>query len=94
MKIEGVNPTLTQSPTESVTARAPSGGQANTQSVAQDRTSFHSDSTSVQALVSQALKFPQVRQDRVDALRDSVRGDEYQIDSNRLAAAISGAGGK
>ncbi len=94
MKIENVNPTLIQSPTESVAAKAPTGGQARTQSVAQDRTSFSSDSTSVQALVSQALKSPEVRQDRVDALRDSVRGDEYQIDSNRLAAAISGSSGR
>jgi len=53
-----------------------------------DRTTFHSDSTSVQALTSQALNSPEVRQARVDALTEAVKSGGYQMDSTKTAGAI------
>jgi flagellar biosynthesis anti-sigma factor FlgM len=95
MKIDGVSPVEAQLPVEGVAAvRVSSGGQATTPGVAQDWTSFHSDSHSVLSLTSQALSSPGVRQGTVDALRESVNSGQYQVDSTRIAAAISNSGGE
>jgi len=39
-------------------------------------------------LTSQAMNSPEVRQDKVDALRQSVNSGEYQIDPTKIAGAI------
>jgi flagellar biosynthesis anti-sigma factor FlgM len=101
MNIEGIGPAPTQLPVENVPARVSNdgltgaqGAQAalGTQGATEDWTSFHSDSTSVQRLTSQALNSPEVRQGTVDALRQSVNGGQYQVDTTKVAAAISGNG--
>jgi flagellar biosynthesis anti-sigma factor FlgM len=94
MKIEGINPAAAQLPVDNVAARAASGGQASPQRAAQDWTSFHSDSSSVLSLTSQALNSPEVRQATVDALRQSVNSGQYQVDASRIAGAISKSGGE
>jgi flagellar biosynthesis anti-sigma factor FlgM len=94
MKIDGVSPVEAQLPVESVAVRASSGGQATTPGAAQDWTSFHSDSSSVLSLTSQALSSVEVRQGTVDALRESVNSGQYQVDPTRIAAAISNSGGQ
>lgn len=90
MKIEATSPALTQLPSESAASRVPS---VSTQSPAQDRTSFQSDITSVQSLANRALQSPEVRQAKVDALRQAVSSDQYKIDANRIASAITGVSG-
>ncbi len=82
MKIEGINPAAAQLPVDNVAARVSSSGPATTQAAAQDWTSFHSDSTSVQSLTSQALNSPEVRQGTVDALRQTVSSGQYQLDAD------------
>jgi flagellar biosynthesis anti-sigma factor FlgM len=94
MKIEGINPAATQLPVDNVTARVSNGAPASTSATAQDWTSFHSDSTSVQSLTSQALNSPEVRQGTVDALRQAVDGGQYQLDATKIAGAISESNGK
>ena len=94
MKIEGINPAATQLPVDNVAARVASGGQASTLGTAQDWTSFHSDSSSVLSLTSQALNSPEVRQATVDSLRQSVNSGQYQVDAAKIAAAISDSGGE
>jgi flagellar biosynthesis anti-sigma factor FlgM len=94
MKIEGLSPVEAQLPVDTVAARVASSGQASTQGAAQDWTSFHSDSTSVLSLTSQALSFPEVRQGTVDALRQSVNSGQYQVDAAKTAAAISNSVGE
>lgn len=42
----------------------------------------------VQALVAQALQFPEVRQEKVDALRQSVLSGSYQPTSKQVAEAV------
>jgi flagellar biosynthesis anti-sigma factor FlgM len=88
MKIEGINPAATQLPVDNVAARVPNGTPASTQAAAQDWTSFHSDSTSVQSLTSQALNSPEVRQGTVDALREQVSSGQYQLDATKIASGI------
>jgi flagellar biosynthesis anti-sigma factor FlgM len=94
MKIEGINPAAAQLPVDNVAARVSNGVPASTQAAAQDWTSFHSDSTSVQSLTSQALNSPEVRQGTVDALRQAVDGGQYQLDATKIAAAISNGNSK
>ena len=94
MKIEGINPAAAQLPVDNVAARVSNGGAASTQAAAQDWTSFHSDSTSVQSLTSQALNSPEIRQGTVDALRETVNSGQYQLDPTKIAAAISSGNGE
>jgi flagellar biosynthesis anti-sigma factor FlgM len=94
MKIEGISSAPTQLPAESVAVRVSNSGPAGTQrAAAQDWTSFHSDSTSVQSLASQALNSPTIRQGRVDALRESVNAGQYPVDANKIGTAISNSFG-
>lgn len=88
MKIEGSSLVETQPPVGSVTARTV-GDSTSAQGVTEDWTSFHSDSTSLQSLTSQALSFPEIRQETVDALRQSVESGQYPIDATKIASAIS-----
>jgi flagellar biosynthesis anti-sigma factor FlgM len=94
MKIEGINPAATQLPVDNVAARVSTSGPATTQAAAQDWTSFHSDSSSVQSLTSQALNSPEVRQGTVDALRQTVNSGQYQLDPAKIAAAIISGNGE
>jgi flagellar biosynthesis anti-sigma factor FlgM len=90
MKIEGITQAaVTPLPTDSVQARVQQEGPAAAQSPQGDWTSFHSDSTSVQSLTTQALQSPEVRQPTVDALRQSVASGQYQVDTAKVANAIS-----
>ena len=93
MKIEGINPAAVQLPVDNVAARVSNGGPASTQAAAQDWTSFHSDSTSVQSLTNQALNSPEVRQGTVDALRQAVNSGQYQLDATKIAAGIISGNG-
>ena len=94
MKIDGINPAATQLPVDNVAARVSTSGPATTQAAAQDWTSFHSDSSSVQSLTSQALNSPEVRQGTVDALRQTVNSGQYQLDPAKIAAAIISGNGE
>jgi negative regulator of flagellin synthesis FlgM len=94
MKIELGNAAASQAVLERSNTKQLSGSQAAaSSSVAQDRTTLSSSSTSVKSLTSHALSSPEVRQDKVDALRQSVSSGEYKVDPNKIASAIVSAGG-
>ncbi len=64
---------------------------AKSQGVAQDdRTTLSSDMASVGSLVSTALSTPEIRQGRVDSLRQAISNGEYQVDPASIAAAMAG----
>jgi len=65
-------------------ATAPTG--TSSQSVSEDRTTFHSGS--MQSLVGQALATPEVRQDKVDALRAAVNSGQYEVDPEKIVAGL------
>jgi flagellar biosynthesis anti-sigma factor FlgM len=88
MKIEVNSPTINQLPIDRSTKQVSNGGLTGTQGIAEDRTTFHSDSLSVQSLTSQALNSPEIRQDKVDTLRQSVSSGEYQVDAAKTAGAM------
>jgi flagellar biosynthesis anti-sigma factor FlgM len=94
MKIEVNSPAASQLPPDRIGKQVSNPGLAGAQSATEDRTTFHSDSTSVQALTRQALNSPEVRQDKVDALSQSVKSGEYQVDATKIAGAILESEGK
>jgi negative regulator of flagellin synthesis FlgM len=54
----------------------------------EDRATLSSDSTSVGSLVSSALASPEVRQDKVDSLRQAVNNGQYDLDPGKTAASM------
>ena len=88
MKIDVNAPALSQLPADRIAKQVSNGSLAGAQAVTQDRTTFSSDSLSVESLTSQALNYPEVRQDKVDALSQSMNTGAYQVDPMQIAGAI------
>jgi negative regulator of flagellin synthesis FlgM len=55
-----------------------------------DRTTLTSDTRSLASLVSGALSSPEIRQGRVDGLRQAISNGEYRINPESVAAAMVG----
>ena len=53
-----------------------------------DRASLNSDSTNVQALTQQALSVPDVRQDKVEQIKQQVQSGTYDFSPASTAKAI------
>jgi flagellar biosynthesis anti-sigma factor FlgM len=94
MKVELNSLSATTLPTERSVKQASTGSTTAAQSAAQDRTTFHSDSLSVESLTSQAMSSPEIRQDKVDTLSQSVNSGTYQLDATKIAGAILGSNGE
>ena len=88
MKIDLNSPSASLMPIERGVKQVSTGSTTATQGAAQDRTTFHSDSLSVTSLTSQAMSSPEIRQDKVDALSQSVNSGAYQLDATKIASAI------
>lgn len=58
------------------------------QTGAEDRVTLTSAQDTVGSLTAQALNTPQVRQGKVDSLRQAIGNGSYQLDSAKIAAAI------
>jgi flagellar biosynthesis anti-sigma factor FlgM len=58
------------------------------QTAAEDRATLTSDSTSVGSLVSTALSSPDVRQDKVASLQQSIGSGQYVLDPVKIAASM------
>ena len=88
MKIEANSPAAIQLPVDRGAKQVLNNGLAGTHGATEDRTTFHTDNTSVQALTSQAMKFPAIRQDKVDSLQQAVSSGTYQADATKTAEAM------
>ena len=88
MKIEANSPAVIQLPVDRGAKQVSKNGLAGTQGLTEDRTTLHTDSTSVQALTSQAMNFPEIRQGKVDSLRQAVSSGTYQVDATKTAEAM------
>jgi negative regulator of flagellin synthesis FlgM len=54
----------------------------------EDKASLSVDSLSVSALEAQAMNAPEIRQDKVEALRQSIQNGEYKVEPEKIARAI------
>lgn len=94
MRIDS-NQTAPSLPETVQNSRGSSAGPSGTNDPASISRTFGEDSAQlsgthiqVQALVSQALQFPEVRQEKVEALRQSVLSGRYQASSKQVAEAV------
>jgi flagellar biosynthesis anti-sigma factor FlgM len=55
-----------------------------------DRTTLMSDTTSLASVVNTAMSSPEIRQGRVDNLRQAISNGEYRVDPSSVAAAMVG----
>jgi flagellar biosynthesis anti-sigma factor FlgM len=88
MKVELNSPSASLLQAERSAKQVSTSGTAATQDATLDRTTFHSDSLSVQSLTGQAMNSPEIRQDKVDALSQSVNSGSYQLDATKIAGAM------
>jgi negative regulator of flagellin synthesis FlgM len=54
----------------------------------EDRATLTSDSASVGSLVSTALSSPEVRQDKVDSLKQAISSGQYDLNPTKIATSI------
>jgi len=89
MKIEVNSPNVNLPLVDRTGKRQSPDGLSGQVTGSEDRTTLHSDSASVQSLTSQALKSPEIRQDKVSALQQSLHSGNYKLDSATIASAIA-----
>lgn len=65
-----------------------SGSAATASSLGEDQAQFSDVHVQVQALVGQALQLPEVRDERVQALRQAVASGQYQPSPQAVAEAL------
>jgi len=54
----------------------------------EDKASFSSDSLDIPSLEAQVLASPDIRQDKVEALRQAIQNGEYSVEPDKIAQAI------
>ncbi|HEY0309007.1 MAG TPA: flagellar biosynthesis anti-sigma factor FlgM [Acidobacteriaceae bacterium] len=88
MKIELAGVAAMQPAIEQSSKHASSSSAVTSGAVAEDRATLSSDSQTVQSLVGQAMQTPAVRQDVVDAVRQTIRSGEYKVDAGKITEGI------
>jgi flagellar biosynthesis anti-sigma factor FlgM len=88
MKIEVNNPVVALQPASGNGKTVSSNTSAEAVGSTEDRTTFHTDTQSVQTLTSQAMQLPEVRQDKVEELSQAVSSGQYQTDASSIADGI------
>ena len=64
------------------------GAKSNSASSVEDTTSLSADSNSILSLQTRALATPEIRQDKVEALRQSIQNGDYRLEPDQIAQAI------
>jgi flagellar biosynthesis anti-sigma factor FlgM len=89
MRIDLFNSAASQIASEQSSQQVNAQNAAKTgQSASEDRATLTSDSTSVGSLVSAALSSPEIRQDKVDSLRQAIGSGQYTLDPAQIAASM------
>jgi len=65
-----------------------SGSKSPSAPTVEDTTSLSSDALSLSDLKAQVMNTPEVRQDKVDALRQQIQSGQYPLDADQIAKAI------
>jgi negative regulator of flagellin synthesis FlgM len=68
-------------------AKKAAGKQSGAANI-EDKATLSSDSLDTSALEAQALASPEVRQDKVEALRQQVQNGQYKVDADEIAKSI------
>lgn len=81
-------PVPDSSRSSSPNAASSGSGSAASSSLGEDQASLSGAHVQVQALASEVLQFPEVRQEKVNALRQVVADGSYKPNSDQIAGAI------
>lgn len=65
-----------------------SGGAAVNNPLGEDQAQLSGTHLQAQALAAQALQFPEIRQEKVNALRQVILDGGYQVSSEQVAEAV------
>jgi flagellar biosynthesis anti-sigma factor FlgM len=65
-----------------------SAGAAGSSALGEDQAQLSGVHVQIQALVGQALQLPEIRQERVQALRQAVVSGKYQPSADQVAGAL------
>jgi flagellar biosynthesis anti-sigma factor FlgM len=90
MRVDGPFPLAENTPTQGVTRSGSSAQQSPATAVKsdQDQAQLSVDNSTLQQLKASLAQLPEVRQDRVDALRQAVSTGNYQVSDQQLGGAI------
>ena len=69
--------------------KAPQTAESAQTGATEDRVTLASAGPSVQSLTARAMQTPQIRQEKVDALRQAVASGSYAVDSEKTASAMA-----
>lgn len=86
MRIDSNRPVATDLTAEKAKNNGKGDSAAAASGPAQDV--FSVDTVSIGALQSKALSAPEVRQEKVQALRDAIRNGSYELDPKKIADAM------
>jgi negative regulator of flagellin synthesis FlgM len=91
MRIDSALPPSENVQSQNVTSRGPSTHQTPSLSAGstQDQAQLSIDSNTIQQLQARLSQVPDVRQDRVNALRQAVNNGSYQVSDQQLSDAIA-----
>lgn len=64
------------------------GSKAASTPNVEDKASLSTDALSISALEAQAMNMPAIRQDKVEALRQSIQNGDYRIEADKISHAI------
>ena len=64
------------------------GSKAPSTPNVEDKASLSVDTLSISSLEARAMSVPQIRQDKVEALRQSIQNGEYKVEPEKIAQAI------
>jgi flagellar biosynthesis anti-sigma factor FlgM len=75
-------------PADSPKPTSSEAGSATNSALGEDEANFSGAPAQLQALAQRALQFPEIREEKVGALRQAVLGGNYQPSSKQLADAV------
>jgi len=58
------------------------------QALEEDQATLSTDKATVDALAAKALSSPEIRQDKVDALRQAIKSGQYNLEPETIAQSI------
>jgi negative regulator of flagellin synthesis FlgM len=89
MRIDLFNSSATELSSDQTSQKASTENAAKSSiSQTEDRATLTSGSASIESLVSTALNSPEVRQDKVDSLKQAVNSGQYNLNPDNIAASI------
>jgi negative regulator of flagellin synthesis FlgM len=89
MRIDLFNSAASELSSERTSQKATADNAAKSgQPQGEDRATLTSDSASVGSLVSTALSSPEVRQDKVDSLKQAISSGQYGLNPGKIAKSI------